>query len=71
MFIIEQILVQFIETLVQYEKYNGMLLKLGLSTSTRLTVERTEYRLVKLVLGYSVKKYIYKQNVANIKICSV
>ena len=37
----------------------------------RLTVERTEYRLVKLVLGYSVKKYKYKQNVANIKIRSV
>ena len=36
----------------------------------RLTVERTEYRLVKLVLGYSVKKY-FKQNVANIKIRSV
>ena len=35
----------------------------------RLTVERTECRLVKLVLGYSVKKY--KQNVANIKIRSV
>ena len=37
----------------------------------RLTVERTKYRLVKLVLGYSVKKIYIKQNVANIKIRSV
>ena len=37
----------------------------------RVTVERTEYRLVKLVLGYSVKRKYIKQNVANIKIHSV
>ena len=54
-----------------YQSHTLPIYLLGLSTSNRLTVERTEYRLVKLVLGYSVKRKYIKQNVANIKICSV
>ena len=57
-------------TFVKYENFSYVLSRVvNEYPVNRLTVERTEYRLVKLVLGYSVKKY--KQNVANIKIRSV
>ena len=49
---------------VVHEKLLVMIRVVNEYSVNRLTVERTEYRLVKLVLGYSVKK-IYKQSVAN------